>query len=160
MLYTHRLNKKGIGQKEAMYFLLAIILLVVLIYIGPKFIGQKGAEISALGPSKDKLCKAQSQLVLPTGTEDHKSDVDKDGRDDYLCDNCVCPVGDGCHNDNNDNDGDALPSRCDADDQDKTNKDFHKKNCGESQMINLGTTWGKQCRPLLEPKKETEQTTT
>jgi len=130
------------------FFILGLLLLGVLYFVVLRPIPGLGAEVTAMGPSVDKLCVTRSK------TFGEITDDDEDGRDDYLCDSCVCLDKSKCSNEvgakgGADNDGDGLPAICDKDDKDKTNRAFNPVACPEKDLLELGSPWGKQCRPKI-----------
>ena len=140
-------GKKGMAMETMIKMaLLVVILLVIAVGVIYRGIIPKQKEILQLSPEKDILCK---------GIPITKGDMDKDDRDDYICDWCVCEKGKGCNNNiveegGDDHDGDGLPVACDEDDDLKTGKtkrSFPNSKCIEDNLISLGGTWGQQCRP-------------
>lgn len=138
-------------------FILALLILGVVYYVAIRPVPELGKGAVAIGPTKDKLCVTRSE-AFGEGEDD-----DRDKRDDYLCDSCVCDEKSYCSNDlksqgGADNDGDGLPWVCDKDDTDKTNIEFHPINCPENKLLNLGDVWGKQCRPDISKVNKTNIT--
>ena len=139
------LHSSKLASSQTISLIIAfIIALVVLVIFTHQSIqaGEKGNVISSLGPAEDALCKARSVSMIRDPSID---DIDGDGRHDYLCDQCVCRIG--CHNDNDDKDGDKLPYKCDADDNDKLNINFNNATCPPEKIKEIGATKLKQCRP-------------
>ena len=145
---NRRFQKRAQAGMPVNLTIVVVIALIVLfvVYFGLIKPGGKIATgITAMGPSVDELCVARSKLV--TG---ERVDIDGDGRQDYLCDSCVCSSG--CNNKlkengGDDSDGDHLPDKCDSVDNDKTKYEFDKTVCPENSLINLGGAYKKQCRP-------------
>ena len=146
MLHPNKLKKKAIegGPLTTVIIFVILIVFAALMIFGPvKKSGTSASQITAMGPSTDELCIARSKMI--TG---ERVDIDADGRDDYLCDSCVCQ---NCNNDKNDMDKDKLPDCCDAKPADRSDYSFNTAKCPEKDLIDLGGIWKKQCRPTICP---------
>jgi len=137
------INKKAASQ--TMWIVVSFVIVAAILAISFYFIGKgakTGQQVFELSPQKDELCVTKTNQVKLTG---EIRDIDGDGRADNICDVCVCATG--CHNTNNDNDGDKLPIACDENDDSKKEASFPNSKCPEANLIELGDVWGMQCRP-------------
>jgi hypothetical protein len=149
MLFTHlnkKADEKGLGLIMALIIAAVVIGLVFGIPLLQSILAAKPLTKAATLKQDDR-CLIESQFRVD------KIDIDKDGRDDR-CDACVCERG--CHNENDDKDGDRLPDKCDNDPlnvpEDGKAPEFNKQNCPADKLkIISGSekekTAVKQCRP-------------
>lgn len=130
----------------AIFVVAAGLILLTILLQGREF----GKEaVKPLSKDYDEKCLRASLAQEVTkdipsllGEDIKRADIDLDDRDDILCDWCVCPAGEGCHNDRDDDDGDKLPKRCEMDeDQNKTT--VFAPECVPMKNTKFGT--GTQC---------------
>jgi len=132
-------NKKAMTMYQVVLMVAALALLGVLLYV-TLISGRQAKTIAELSPRADSTCYAERLKIAP-GVQ--MRDIDNDKRPD-TCDWCVCETG--CHNDNDDKDGDKLPAKCDKNDDPKDGDEvveFNEQNCDEDHM-NIAKT---QCFP-------------
>lgn len=140
-------TKRGLSTLEYLgAAILVIVLLFVLIRVGVIPLPKLGEEVIKLAPAQDRTCLTSTEVKKNLG--ETPRDIDEDGRADS-CDACVCERGQGCHNDDNDADGDKLATLCDKDDtagRGATVQEFNPDKCIEGRTLFVrGLT--KQCFP-------------
>jgi hypothetical protein len=160
MLYSSRKRMKKRAQEKTSP--LAIIVVIVLLMGGLGFgiwaltkSGETAKELQTLIGKADASCKDRS---TPFYLKRQVIDIDNDGRDDRLCDWCVCQEGEGCNNNpkdypfnGDDSDEDGLPDICDEfpnkkDESPQLNKETCPK-ANIAQVQYLGGTYGYKCCP-------------